>query len=113
MLDEGVMLHASEDSVVKCCTSIRNGFLSDGETTSTFIVLFSLVPKQLVALIVKENDNSFTEEPDMTPSLKERPLGNIELMQGVPPEKVPSPRTITGEDGEHITLLLYADTVML
>ena len=74
--DTGVMVHASEDSVVKCCISIRNGFLSDGDIILTFMVVSELVPKQLVALIVKENDSSFTDLPDISPSLNVSPSGN-------------------------------------
>ena len=104
MLDAGVMLHAFEDSVVKFVISIRNGFLSDEDITSTFIVLLALVPKQFVALIVKENDNSLTDLPDITPLLKESADGNIELKQGMPEETLPSPRVIVGAELAHTVI---------
>ena len=90
---------------MKLFTSIRNGFLSEDDTTSTFIVLLELVPKQLVALIVKENDNSFTEFPDITPFSNVSPVGNIELIHGVPAETVPSPLVIMGVEFAQTTML--------
>tara|TARA_R100001440_G_scaffold33811_2_gene52754 strand:- start:275 stop:574 length:300 start_codon:yes stop_codon:yes gene_type:complete len=98
------MLQALDDSVVKLIVSIKNGFLSDEDITSTFIVLLALVPKQLVAFIVKENDNSFTDLPDITPLSNERAVGNIELKQGLPEEIVPSPRIIVGLEVAHTVI---------
>ena len=105
LVSDGVTEQAFDDSVVKFVLSINTGFLFDDDTTSTFIVLFELVPKQFVALIVKEKESSFSELPDITPLLKVNPVGNIELKQAVPPETVPFPLTITGADVTQTDLL--------
>jgi hypothetical protein len=67
--------------------------------------LFELVPKQFVALIVKEKESSFSDLPDITPLSKERADGNIEVKHGVPAETVPSPRVIVGAELAQTTIL--------